>query len=386
MNLFNATGMEAGYTMGLRPDARELLVVVVKGTFTIPESGQIPTLTAAQVPIVDADVFTGVPGFSSTLYECDYAPFKPRCDVLLNGSAYAPGDKSSRRVTVTLEVGRMSKRFNVVGDRVWKKGLFGIHASRPRPFKAMQISYDNAFGGVDNLHENPLKHVTHLLNFAGKGFFPASGGRKIDGKPLANTEEVRKPVKSPRAKYRPIAFGAIGRAWQPRLKFGGTYDQKWVDHIFPFLPSDFDDRYYQAAPHDQQVDYLQGGEEVKLTNLMPRNNVEFRLPCIDMPIAFFRKGEKDLEIRGTCDTLIIEPDLKRFIMLWRAALPLRKNLFEIKQVIAGRMPRAWYRARRSGKAYYASIQDLIDSQEPKRKTEIQTEAEEKEEEIEASVL
>ena len=37
MELINATGMQAGYTMGMQPDGRELLVVVVKGTFTIPK-------------------------------------------------------------------------------------------------------------------------------------------------------------------------------------------------------------------------------------------------------------------------------------------------------------------------------------------------------------
>ena len=36
MELLNATKMTAGYTMGMRPDGRELLVVVVKGTFAIP--------------------------------------------------------------------------------------------------------------------------------------------------------------------------------------------------------------------------------------------------------------------------------------------------------------------------------------------------------------
>ena len=35
MELLNATGMQAGYTMGMQPDGRELLVVAVKGTFTI---------------------------------------------------------------------------------------------------------------------------------------------------------------------------------------------------------------------------------------------------------------------------------------------------------------------------------------------------------------
>ncbi len=33
MELINATRMQAGYTMGMEPSGRELLVVVIKGTF-----------------------------------------------------------------------------------------------------------------------------------------------------------------------------------------------------------------------------------------------------------------------------------------------------------------------------------------------------------------
>src|SRR5271166_6340069 len=121
MELINATGMQAGYTMGLQPDGRELLVVVVKGTFTIPKDPkQEPELAEEQVPLVAADVFTGEPGFSAPLYESDYPPHKPRCDVLLNGSAYAPDGKPATRVVVGLRIGTMAKSFEVVGKRVWR--------------------------------------------------------------------------------------------------------------------------------------------------------------------------------------------------------------------------------------------------------------------------
>jgi hypothetical protein len=85
MELLNTTGMPAGYTLGMQPDGRELLVVAVKGTFVIPQNGKEPIRAAEQVPLFEADIFTGEPGFSAPLYESDYAPHKPRCDVLLSG-------------------------------------------------------------------------------------------------------------------------------------------------------------------------------------------------------------------------------------------------------------------------------------------------------------
>ena len=55
MQLLNATRMQAGYTMGMEPSGRELLVVVVKGTFVLPPHGEEPHLAEEQAPLVDAD-------------------------------------------------------------------------------------------------------------------------------------------------------------------------------------------------------------------------------------------------------------------------------------------------------------------------------------------
>ena len=40
MNLLNASGMAAGYTVMLDKAGSEHVVVAVKGTFTLPRSGQ----------------------------------------------------------------------------------------------------------------------------------------------------------------------------------------------------------------------------------------------------------------------------------------------------------------------------------------------------------
>ena len=77
MELINATRMTAAYTMGMEPSGRELLVVVIKGTFELPHTPDQPLhLAAEQLPMVMADTFTGEPGFSAPLYEVDFAPCK----------------------------------------------------------------------------------------------------------------------------------------------------------------------------------------------------------------------------------------------------------------------------------------------------------------------
>ena len=53
-----------------------------------------------------------------------------------------------------------------------------------------------------------------------------------------------------------------------------------------------------------------------------------------------------------------ESDEGLFTLTWRAMVPLKKNIFEIPQVLVGRKSRAWWRARELGKAYYTSLADL----------------------------
>src|SRR5262249_36106062 len=307
-----------------------------------------------------ADIFTGEPGFSAPLYESDYAPHKPRCDVLLHGSAYAPGGKPVRRVRVSLQVGSMSKSFDVVGNRVWKKRLFFVRASKPDPFTVMPISYNNAFGGVDNTHKEEKKHRTYLTNHVGVGFYTNLKVKVVHNKPLPNTEEPSKHIKRPHRKYVPMSFGPIVRSHPTRLNYAGTYDADWLENIFPFLPEDCDPRYYQCAPEDQQMDYSAGGERVELVNLTPGGRTVFELPCIAPPVEFVGATFAETK-QPVCDTVILEPDERRLLLVCRTSLPLKRNLFEVQQVIVGRMSPGWYRAREVNKEYYRSLGDLTRS-------------------------
>ena len=111
-------------------------MVVVKGTFTLPRPGEAPKLADEQVPLVDADLFTGEPGRSATLVECDYALEKPRCDVLLNGAAYAPNGGVVDRIAVGLQVGAWRKSFAVWGNREWRRAGIGLCAERAGAVRA----------------------------------------------------------------------------------------------------------------------------------------------------------------------------------------------------------------------------------------------------------
>lgn len=357
MKLLNASGMAAGYTLGLDIDARERLVVAVKGTFSLPRRGETtpPRLLDEQVPLADADVFTGEPGRSATVVECDFAPMKPRCDILLNGSAYARGGGLAQRVVVGLQFGAMQKAFTVWGDRVWEAGVTGASPSQPRPFTRLPISYDNAFGGVDDFSPFPEEHRTYLPNPVGRGWHRLTQRELVDGKPVSNTEEQSDPVTRPNGNHRPMAFGAVGRNWQHRIPLAGTYDQHWQDNVFPFLPHDFDPAYFQCAPPDQQLETPRGGERVLIVGMTEDGRRDFALPSVEVPVVFFRRRGERVEMQATLDTVLFEPDAERFNMVWRASLALEMDIFEVLQILVGRMSRGWWRAMELGKTYYPSL-------------------------------
>ncbi len=338
MKLINATRMAADYTVGMEPSGREYLLVVVKGTFKMrAEQGARLQLHEEQTPLILSDVFYGEPGESAPKYEMDFALRKPRCDVLLNASAYAPGGRAARRVEVAVQCGAWSKSFAVVGDRVWKTTLGGIDASSPIPFVTMPITYDRAFGGGDELHDDSSKRSPFWANPSGRGFHSHYCRERIHGAPLPNTEELHVTIARPKGDYKPMSFGPIGRNWAPRAPYAGTYDQTWLDEHFPFLPPDFDERYYQSAPLDQQLPMPVGEQRVTLLNLTPDGNRAFLLPHFVAPVHVFpKRGERE-SLAAYADTIVIEPTEEKVTMVWRVARPLKKNMFEIAKVLVGRI-------------------------------------------------
>jgi hypothetical protein len=356
MEIQNATKLPASYTMGMDPDGRERLVVVIKGTFDISDAGGELQLASEQAKPIFADVFSGEPGLSSVIYESDFAPFKPRCDVLLNGCAHAPGGQRAPAVRVSLSfAGAFEKTLDVYGDRVWRSGLLVTEPSDPVPFDSMPINYDRAFGGVDVDPDRPDLSRSFAENPVGRGYYPLSSGRALDGKPLPNTCEKGRPIVRRTGTFRPASFGVVGRSFASRAKLAGTYDAAWLEKHFPFLPPDFDPRYFQAAPPDQQVEYPRGGEAIVLRNLTPAGKTVFVLPRIEIPVEFISLENEANSVDAVLDTIVIEPELGRVQLTWRASLPLRKNIFEIGSVVVGRMSPAYYRARELGKTYYPSI-------------------------------
>ena len=352
----NTTGMEAELTVATDKQGRDHCVAVVKGTFDVrPDATAV--LAQDQQPMTFADEHWGDPESSAIKYECDFAFYKPRCDVLVNGWAHAPGGVHTKKVSVSLAIGSVKKTLDVVGERVWDSVGLSVIPSEPKPFVKSPINYGRAYGGVDTHRDNPDKQDTYKYNPVGVGHYPLTKKQDLIGKPLPTTAQPMRPVNTRVGSYEPMSLGSIGRNFPARVAHAGTYDQDWLDNVCPFLPDDFDPLYFQSAPPDQQVDHLRGGEAVGCVNLTPDGQWGFTVPRVEVPINF-RFRDRDVAGVPKLDTLIIEPDDRRVILVWRASTPLGRKLNALREVVIGHLP-----AKRSGSQRprkFKSLAEFID--------------------------
>lgn len=356
MLIYNQTRYLAQQTVAIDKTGREFLSFVVKGTFTFPDRpGEVAEVADDQRALVMADEYEGTPGFSAVLWETDFAFRKARCDVIVQGAAYAPGGRPAERVRVGVKVGHWSKQLDVVGQREWRVVGPTAVATRPFPFTRQPFSYGTAFGGLDRTDPDDKLPPAFAQNPVGTGWADPKNHARLSGLPLPNTEAVGEEVTSPYASYRPMAFGPIGRGWPERLRFAGTYDETWAQTIFPFLPPDFDDRYFQCAPADQQTDFPQPGTDVVLVNLTARGREAFRLPDTRLPLLLWRGDEIAYEGQPLPDTILLDPEARQLMLVWRIEVRLRRIITEVTEGWVGPPTAAMQRARAEGRRYIRDV-------------------------------
>lgn len=315
-------------------------VVVLKATFDADPDGNCRP-AEEQAPFVYADEHHGDPGETSIRYESDFAPVKPLADVLVNAIATPPRARAVTELMVRLDGPGFAKAAIVTGDRVWNRGVLSPKPSDPAPFTAMPLVWDRAFGGSDLSHKKITRRGSELRNLVGTGFH-LNRNKDILGTPLPNIEQPNARMRHWLDKPKPIGFGPVGRGWQPRIGFAGTYDDEWMDERMPFLPEDFDNRYFQSAPMDQQRSCLSAGDTFRCLNMCENGIFTASLPPLDARVCFqFENRTDSLDLKA--DTLILEPNEKRLILLGRISVILQRKFTSLREIKVGKPPEAGYR-------------------------------------------
>lgn len=328
LQLRNQTPFKA--SIALFPDAHgvDTLYVAVRATFAL--RGGALRVAEPQEPLKLADEYWGEPGQSSLKHASDLHLGKATTDVVLIGEAWAPGGRPVPSLDVSLEVGPVAKVVRVFGDREWR-GPLDLRISPPIPFERVPLVYERAFGGVQK--HDPEKGPLEIdqRNPVGVGFGLRSAPADKAVRRLPNLEDPAHLISGARDRPPPAGFGFIAPSWEPRRRHAGTYDDAWQETRAPYLPKDFDARFFNAAsPGLVCPGHLRGGEPVKVRNASP-DPWEVRLPMCELDVK--ATIDRDVERPSMrLQTVVIEPGAGRLGLVWLGAVGCDKRTLKVKLV------------------------------------------------------
>ena len=336
LQLTNDTPFSTERSVQTDKDGNQIWTVLIKASYIL-KPRERPEIAPEQEPVCLAPVYVGGPARSSLLRESEMVAEHPGTDVTILGCAHAPGGKPAQFLDVGVSVGPISKTIRVFGDRVWENGVFGPRMSQPTVFTTMPLVYERAYGGtmITDAKTGAFEHEPR--NPIGRGF--AVKSKDTIGRPLPNLEDPKDLITSWSSRPKPVGFGPIPASWAPRLARAGTFDDRWKNERLPLWPEDYDPRHHQSAHPDLVIDPpLVGGELVELMNLTPDSKLTFKLPRAYLTVDTFL-GDNRLSQAVQLDRVIIEPDAKKLVMVWRASLNCRANVRRVKKTLVGIKPR-----------------------------------------------
>ncbi len=323
LQLHNSTPFAANMALFPNEEAIDTLYLLVRGTFNI---GKQWTLADEQLPPIEADEYWTEPGKSSIKQASDYHIGKSSSDIIMLGHAFAPDGEDVHQLDVSLAFGQVHKTVRVFGDRHWQDGRI----SPSQPFKTMAMVYEKAYGGVHIVGGEVA--AIEARNPVGRGY---AGQRKVEemnGVPLPNLEDPNDLISDLKQQPVPACFGVSAPHWLPRSTYAGTYDDAWQNQRAPYLPTDFDRRFFSMAHPDLiYPEFLKGGESVEISNMHPSGTIKFNLPAVNLDTDVAIAGES-LQPEFNLETVIIEPNRLKLSMVWRAALQCDKRALQISDV------------------------------------------------------
>jgi len=292
---------------------------------------------------------------------CDVWPIKTATDVVVTGKARSRAGQPTTSMSVGVSVGGRVKRIQVLGSRyVQYAGKGSLRFSSPEPFTEVDLSWWNAYGGIDpmvlprGLEDTPTyagRPVPELFpgayprNPVGTGYLVQETPELLDGFMLPQLEDPRQPltaetflVKDPKQwgrRPQPAGFGWWHTLWFPRIvNLGGKpyhlpsamdRGEQLRELVFGLVTEDQltkkeartpNLRFLNEAAPDMILPFLNGDEVIRLEGMSASSEEVFRLPT-ERPTVAARLDAQPLGNPVTClHTLAIDAEKREFYLLW----------------------------------------------------------------------
>jgi len=292
----------------------------------------------------------------------DFWPRKDATDFVVRGSAFASDGKPVETMVVSARIEDVERRIRVFGRRAI--GLYSDGTPRvepPEPFTRIELSYANAYGGVDprvrpSSEVNIAQFAMAALGVAHPGAYPRNPygkgylvhGGTLEGAEMPNLEdpedlldEKRLVTGAPARWYmqpRPTCFDWVPLLSFPRLIFFGPGVDPWFpgpeDERMPevrrgVLRAGYssertygvDPRFFQDALPEFVLQRCEGGERVRIEGMHPtREILEFRLPR--PPRVEFVVEGKEERVQVRTHSVVIEPEREELSIVYGASVTL----------------------------------------------------------------
>lgn len=291
----------------------------------------------------------------------DVAKPKPQAEVLVHGNCHPRQGAQLDAARVRLQLGDVDKTLFVFGPRHWERTTSGWTIRHDAvPEAPLPVTWRYAFGGP-GFPDNP----------EGLGHTPLKDERGGVFHPLPRIEDPGNLIGAPTDAPRPVGFAPVEQTRPVRLARAGTYDDAWYREHWPYLPQDFDLRFFNTAPEDQQLHerYWRGDEILRIEGMHPRRAVlSSRLPglkvrCFATLLDDPGADRKDLskarfqELHTNLDTVWLFPEDMRGALCFRGQCEIRDdeyrdvlNVLLVTEALddeeAGKRPLDYYRELR----------------------------------------
>ncbi|QEN90080.1 DUF2169 domain-containing protein [Labrys sp. KNU-23] len=332
---------------GMDNRGRKFGVLIVKAAFDVGDDG-ICVLSEDQEPLTFTDEYHGALNVTSLRYPSDLVPYKPRTDVLVDAVARAPGGKALPSWLFDIQVEdqtgvKVGKTLHVHGPRQWepkwrrrldekeqaewqahRKLFMGWELSKPQPITELPLRYEHTYGGslprIKPGEDKPTLEANQY-NPVGEGWIDKERTDHTKSQPAPQIEAPDCPITKPYTHYEPQGVGPIPPAWLPRRPLGGTYDQSWIDTVWPNWPNDYAFRFHNSAPTSLQTpdgQFMDGEIRFSMTNKAGddlADKIELKLQNPTVLIDLQYEDDPTKFLRLNLDTLFFDvkdPDPKRW--------------------------------------------------------------------------
>lgn len=302
MKLVNATPYPARLLRTVVDDHRLFGAVVVRISHDIVDGRLRPS--DEQRWLVSAGAWDGPWG----PMPADIPPVRGGVDVMIFGSARAPGGRPAPRIDVVAEIGsRWRARITAWGERRWKRSLGGLVASEPEPLSEVPLTLERAYGGSD---EWDGITVPFTDNPAGRGFHLEEP--RAHGKPLPNLEDPHAPISRWDDRPEPVGTVTCAQNFGPRARRGLELadDKQSIRRVLP--------RFFNDAFPGMVAPSAVARDHVIVRGVRGDGPLEFTLP--DDPLRVDVRIGDDGGVRTpTIDQIGVEPDTRRVFLAYRYA-------------------------------------------------------------------